>query len=266
MEKINELTSKQKDEEKLLIRKFLDKVKFCEARNKYESTDFLDLSEQEVLKKIIEKRKVSNVKFDGGYEQSERKKVIVFPEALNHEDLYKKNINQMICILRITLPNDLIDNYEHRSYLGALIKLGLKREKIGDIIVRRDGADIIVSRDIEKFLVENVKDLIRFQKSKIEIVEIEDLKYIPAQKKLFRINVPSQRLDAIVGEIARCSRSSASKLILEERVFVNFKLELRGTRQIQDGDYITIRGKGRFKINKFVGNTKSGRLCIEIEV
>ena len=53
--------------------------------------------------------------------------------------------------------------------------------------------------------------------------------------------------------------------VKEERVFVNFKEELSASKQIGEDTYITIRGKGRFKINKIVGTTRSGRLTVEIE-
>ena len=55
-------------------------------------------------------------------------------------------------------------------------------------------------------------------------------------------------------------------LINQERVFVDFKEELVGSKQIKEGSYITIRGKGgRFKINKILGTSKSGRINIEVE-
>lgn len=73
------------------------------------------------------------------------------------------------------------------------------------------------------------------------------------------------RLDCIVGELAKCSRTEANKYLEAEKVFVNFKEEIRASKNILEGDYITIRGKGRFKITKILGTTKSGRLSVEIE-
>ena len=73
------------------------------------------------------------------------------------------------------------------------------------------------------------------------------------------------RLDCIVGELARCSRNDANKLLEAERVFVNFKEEIRPSKNVSEGDFITIRGKGRFKINKVVGTTKKGRISLEVE-
>jgi RNA-binding protein YlmH len=164
----------------------------------------------------------------------------------------------------VTLPKELWGTFEHRTYLGALMKIGLKREKIGDILVRNDGADIVISNDIKDFIINNINQLTRFQKAKIESLTVNQIKYIPAKNEIIKINVASMRLDAIIGELVRCSRSDSSELLEQERVMVNFKEEIRGTRIIEDNTMITIRGKGRFKINKILGNTKSGRTNVEV--
>ena len=145
------------------------------------------------------------------------------------------------------------------------MKLGIERKKIGDILVRPDGADIIVSCDLLNFLKQNLAELTRFSKSEIEDLSIKEINYIAPEKKILTINVPSMRLDAIVGELARCSRQDAIRFLEEQRVFVDFKEEIRPTRQIKEGNIITIRGKGRFNITKILGTTRSGRFRIEVE-
>lgn len=263
MDKVNELSKEQKNEEKLLIAKAMDKYKFVEARNRFQNTDFLNLAEQMSLNKIIEMRHINNFKYWGGYEEAERKMLMFLPADF---EVDLKNVYaQCMCILRINLPKEQFGEYEHKTYLGALMKLGLKREKIGDIIVRHDGADIIISKEIEKFLTMNINGLTRFQKAKIEIVSIDDLKYVEPEKEIVKINVSSMRLDCLVAELARCSRTKACEYIEQERVFVNFKEEIVASRQVKEDSFITIRGKGRFKILKIVGNTKKGRICVEIE-
>lgn len=263
MDKVNELSKEQKNEEKILIAKAIDKYNFVEARNRFQNTDFLNLSEQMSLDKIIEMRKINNYKYWGGYENAERKMLIFIPS--DYEIDLNNIYNQCMSILRIELPKEQYGEYEHKTYLGALMKLGLKREKIGDIIVRHDGADIIISKEIEKFLELNIKGLIRFKKSKISIVPVSELKYIEPKKEIIKINVSSMRLDCIIAELARCSRNKAMEYIEQERVFVNFKEEIVASKQVSEGSFITIRGKGRFKIIKVVGNTKKGKISIEVE-
>ena len=262
MDKQSELTKIQKEEDKILIAKVLDKLKFAENRNKIESSDFLDLREQAIIKEMLELRKSQNYNFFGGYDDSERK-IIAFSNNLKF--IKQENLNELLSVIRIILPNNLKGQYEHRIYLGGLMKLGIKREKIGDILVRQDGVDIITKKELAEFLQNNLKGLTRFQKASVEIKNIEQLIYVKQEKQVIKINIPSMRLDCIVGELARCSRSEANKLLNAERVFVNFKEEIRPSKNINEGDFITIRGKGRFKIRKILGYTKSGRISLEIE-
>lgn len=265
MDRKIEISKEQKEEDKLLIAKVLDKIKLVENKNRFECTEFLDLRQQSLVKVVLDLRKYYRYKLIGGYEDSERKIIIVFSENFDLEYIDNKIYNQFLSVINITLPAIQKGEYEHRNYLGGLMKLGIKREKIGDIIVRDDGADIIVRKDIAEYIMTNLSGLTRFQKAKIELKNIEDIIESTVEKVKVKINIPSMRLDCIVGELARCSRSTAIKYLNEERVFVNFKQEVRPSKSIKEGDNITIRGKGRFKVNKILGNTRSGRISLEIE-
>lgn len=201
-----------------------------------------------------------------GYEQAERKVLILYPEKL--EGLIKENkidFSEWIKSIRLTLPNENKGKYEHKIYLGALMKLGIKREKVGDILVEEDGCDIIIHKDILKFLQNNLLQLTRFQKSKIEEIELENLRRIEIKKEEIKITVSSMRIDNIVAELARCSRNKATELLEQERVFVNFEAITKQTKEIKENDKITIRGKGRFQIREIFGNTKKGRIVVLVE-
>ena len=104
MDKQSELTKLQKDEDKILIAKVLDKLKFAENRNKIESTDFLDLRQQSVTKELLEVRKSNNYKFFGGYDNAERN-IVIFSNSI--EFIKQDEINSLLSIIRITLPNNL---------------------------------------------------------------------------------------------------------------------------------------------------------------
>ncbi len=261
MDKIVESTKLQKDIDKLLIAKVLDKLKIVQAKNRVENTDFLDLAQKSIVEEILNKRKEENFIFFGGYKQAERTMLVLIPFEVSDDKIF----SNIMSAIRISLPKEMIGKYEHKTYLGAIMKLGVKREKIGDILVRDDGADIIISNEIEKFLINSLGTLTRFQKAKIEKINLEDINYIEKEKQIIKINVPSMRLDAIVGELAKVSRNDANKYIEQERVFVNFKLELRNSRTIEENTIITIRGKGRFTISKILGETRSKRINLEVE-
>ena len=53
----------QNDEEKLLIAKIRDKINFCKTKNKIVNTDFLQISEVGIAKKILSEDSISNYFF-----------------------------------------------------------------------------------------------------------------------------------------------------------------------------------------------------------
>ena len=264
MNKQEILQEYKNQEERLLVAKVLDKLEFIKTRNKIESTDFLNLHEQELIQKLLQKIHFENYYFFGGSEISERKVAIFYPEKLTKE-MCEKNHKNIITIIRIELPKELEDEYNHSTYLGAIMKLGLEREKVGDIFAKTTSADIIVKNEIVKFLVQNLSSLTRFEKVLIEEKNIEELAKATINKATMTAIVASLRLDNIVTVLAKTSRSKANDIIEQERVFVNFKLETKSSKQINAGDIITIRGKGRFEFKEISGNTKKGRYVIKID-
>ena len=244
---------KEKDD-KILLAQILDKVEMVEKKNKIEYTDFLDLAQIELVQKFINKIKLQNYMIYGGFEQAERKMFVIYPDKFNSV-VVEKNLSNIVQIIRIELPDDLKGKYTHRDYLGAVIKLGIERKKIGDIIVDQNGADIIVDKDIVKFLLDNLGSLTRFSKSTISVQNIEDLRPVEVRKEELEIIVSSMRLDNVISDLARCSRNKALDIINTERVFINFECETKKTKQVKTGDMITIRGKGRFFVKEIIGQT-----------
>lgn len=260
-----ELLNKYNQEEKLILSKIIDKINFCAKRNSIEITEFYDLGKQALIEKFLRLQKIENFIFYGAYDNSERKVLVFYPERL--EELIKEDkidFNEYISVIRINVPNDLNGKYNHQIYLGGLIKLGIKREKIGDIIVDLNGADLIIQKDIEKFLLTNLNELTRFNKSKIEKIKINEIREKKEIKEEIQITVASMRLDNIVAELAHCSRNKAEQIIDEERVFVNYENVLKKTKEIKENDKITIRGKGRFEIKEIFGTTRSGRYILTV--
>lgn len=264
MNKQEILQEYKNQDERLLVAKVLDKLEFIKIKNKIECTDFLNLYEQELIQKLMKKLHFKNYYFFGGSEISERKVVIFYPEKLTKE-MCEKNHKNIISIIRIELPKELEDEYNHSTYLGAIMKLGIEREKVGDIFAKTISADIIVKNEILKFLVQNLNSLTRFEKAQIEEKNIDELAKTGINKIEISAIVASLRLDNIVTVFAKTSRSKAVDIINQERVFVNYKLETKSSKQVNEGDVITIRGKGRFEFKEISGNTKKGRYVIKID-
>jgi RNA-binding protein YlmH len=119
--------------------------------------------------------------------------------------------------------------------------------------------------DFSEILKNELPSLTRFENSKISIQEISDIRKKEIKIEEISIIVPSLRLDNIVSDLAKTSRSKAAQIINQERVFVNGQNETKLSKQLKLNDVITIRGKGRFIIKEFTGTTRSGRTVIKIE-
>ena len=251
-----------KPEERLLVAKILDKIEICQTKNKIVNTDFLDMYEKNIAEKIVKESNI-NYLFYGGFEGAERTILVIYPDKITIE-IVENMCSKLIKIVRIILPADLHEKYVHKNYLGAVMKLGLKREKVGDIRVCKEGADIIVLNDIAEFVKNNLAELTRFQKAEIQNVNIEDLRNGQQKTQNISVIVPSMRLDCIVGEMIRTSRTKANEVILAGRVFVNGENILKNSRVLKVGDIITVRGKGRFEIEKIEGTTKKNRIVLRI--
>ena len=264
MDKQQLLKDYKKQEDKMCLSQILDKIEFSKAKEKIEYTDFLDMYQVSLVENFLRKIKFENYKLYGGYEEAERKVAIIYPEKYD-EKMLEKNYSKILKIVRIELPQEEHGKYSHRNYLGGIIKLGLKREKVGDIVVSQEGADIITLEDFADILRGQLPSLTRFENSKVNIEEISNLKQREVKVEEVKIIVPSMRLDNFVSDLARTSRSKAVQIINQERVFINGQNETKPSKQIKINDIITIRGKGRFIIKEFEGTTRSGRNIVVVE-
>lgn len=261
-------------DEKLILAKLADKIKICKMNNKIVNTEFLNIYKKGLIQKELNRLKEKNYLFFGGFEDSEYKILIIYPEKFKEEfDLYlnrhdsqivEKAINNIMKAIKIKLPKELVGKYEHRDYLSAIMKFGLVRERIGDIIVHDDEAYIIVLSENAEYLKNSLKELIRFRKSEIDIIDIEEIKLRPKKFEEMKISIRSNRLDNFVSEISKLSRSQAENLLENEKISINAKIETKASKEIKEGDILVIRGKGKFKIDEFIGNNKKGKIVTRV--
>lgn len=249
-------------ENKILVAKMIDKYLSSKKTNRIVNTDFLNLSERAILEKILKEEHIQNYCFYGVREDADRSILLFYPEKFTLE-MVEKNYQNMFDIIRIKLPNEL--NYEHREFLSGIMKLGVKREKFGDIVVTDTGADIVCLKEITNYLINGLQELTRFKKSKISIENIHNIHKKEIEFIELTIIVSSIRLDNFVSELAKTSRTMAKELIEQGNVLVNYIIEEKDSKKLNIGDIITIRGKGKFIFKGIEGETRSGRILIHIQ-
>ena len=196
MQKQEILKKYQEPDEKLLVSKLMDKINERNLKNKIVTTDFLNIHEKTIYEEILKKEKILNYIFTGGFDEAERTILILYPDKLE-EQYIQKQLGKWMGVITIMLDK-YNESYTHREYLGGIMKLGVKREKIGDIVVLENGADIVVSSDIIDFLKQELSNLTRFSKAKIETKSIYEIKSAMAKTERINIIVPSYRIDVVV--------------------------------------------------------------------
>lgn len=168
------------------------------------------------------------------------------------------------CLHLVPSLKKFSDQLTHRDFLGALINLGIKRDTIGDIIVKDNEAFVFCLDSIADFIIQNL-DRVKHTVIKCKIAEfLPDDSYIKISKHKF--NVASLRLDAVIGEVYKLSRSQAQLIIREKRVFINGRLTENNSYTLKPEDAVTVRKLGRFIFNDTAGITKKGRFYITAEI
>lgn len=148
----------------------------------------------------------------------------------------------------------------HRDLLGAILGLGIGREKVGDIFIREGDAFVFALREMGSYMAASL-DSAGHTPVKVELLE-QWPSLAGSGGEEMRATVASLRLDAVLGAAWKLSRGRAAELVSQGRVQVNHQPELRPDRQIIEGSMLSVRGMGRAKLQSVTGTTKKGRIGI----
>jgi len=241
-----------------LISKVIDKVEIVIKNHEIKYTDFLNPYEQQSVIQLVNAfPDLSTVSF-GGYAGAERKALAIFQDYLTPD-----TIEEPISAVEIRTKSEKI--ISHRDILGSVLGLGIKREKLGDILIHEDYFQVIVQKNLKDFIVFNLNKVGR---ADVEArgIELDKVKSMEVEYKSMTGFLASLRLDAFVSFAFKISRSDAQSLIGKERVTVNWEVVNKNDYILTDGDLITLRGKGRAMIEDIGGRTKSDRIKVTIKI
>lgn len=193
------------------------------------------------------------IRYDGGYLNARKKKVIFVFD--------KENDSDITCIsARI---DQRFRKIGHRDVLGALMHLQIDRHSFGDFWIEENRIYIYTSESMARFLCEN---LTKVNQLSVHFEEIEQRPEQIFQTKLMTVIIASERLDAIVAGLTHLSRQKAKEMILQGLVQVNHIVLEAPDKMCDNNVTISIRGKGRFRYLGVIKKTKSDRLLAEFEV
>jgi|SRR5690625_4757276 len=236
---------------------WIDQVKRTYERR---LTDFLNPREQEILRMIIGENNPDYIlQFNGGSEHAERKRAIIAPF---YESITPDCFN--ISLLAGTF-NEKFMTINHRDVMGTFLSLGIDRSKLGDIIISEGSFQFLTDETITDYLLVNFVSIKR-TKVTLQHQPLSELKKPKDVWQAYEKIIPSLRLDAFISSLHNMSRKQATTLIERGYVKVNHKVVDQHAFLIDEGDLVSVRGKGRGKFIKIYGRTRKNNLRVKTAI
>ena len=135
---------------RLLLARVLDQWQRAEQRGVPTHTGFLSPAEQAVSADLLMAAAPGQGILAGGYPDAERRLWAFLPDWLE-EETWQQGEECPLCALEVETPPGA--GLTHRDYLGSLMGLGLTREKLGDILLSQQGAQVVVLREVLPILL-----------------------------------------------------------------------------------------------------------------
>lgn len=240
------------DADRILLRKTEDMFKKSERTYSAVYSGFLTPAEQTLIASVPELRQ--QIAFTGGYDEAERRLLRVTADEYSSDS----GAPLLLYCAQIT---DRSGTVTHRDVLGALMGLGIKRETIGDIAVKGNRVYFFCLLSVAEYIALNLTKIGRYTVSLSQ--EENPLDFAP-EKVPFSANVSSLRLDCVAAECFGLSRTKAAGLIRSGEVSVNWLAVCDPSRELHEGDRISLRGRGKAELGEITGTSKKGRLFVTL--
>ena len=238
--------------------KLADAAEAVLRSQKFRLSGFLDPFGQEIAETVAANYERLRVDFDGGYTGAERQRAMFV-----HEDFPGTPPGFDIACVEAHW-NGQFARLSHRDVLGALMSLGIERDRLGDLLVTNDSVKILCDRNLADYLLQN---LLRIGAVGVEVQETGLDTIAPKEErcKEIRATVASLRVDAIAASGFGCSRSRAASDIAADKMKLNWQPVKSASRTIKEGDVLSLRGRGRLEVAEVRGQTKKGRTSVVLK-
>ena len=228
--------SQKMPEEKLVFSKLLDQVSFCAREYSPAFSDFLDPMRADFYADMIAggARGIQIIAF-GGAAPCERVMLGFAPEDIPlAPEMFP--IDALAVAFSGKPP-------AHSDILGSILGLGLTRSVIGDIFIGDGAAYVFVAADIADFVASALDKVGNVSVRASKAAELPDLPESTGTER--QILVASPRIDAVLAQAFKLSRSKAASLVAAKKAFINWSVIQNASKDARLGDMLTLRGFGR---------------------
>lgn len=237
----------------LLEARVADAVRLAGTGGRPRFVGFLDEREAARAAKLAGAAAEGRIQLWGGHEEAERVVFGAFPDFAEPD-------GAAFPIVALTVSFRRQDHLTHRDFLGALLHAGVERSSLGDILTEEGRAVIFCRREISDFLCTQVE---KIGGVGVKISEGADEPFPAAHSfAAFSSVVASARLDCLVAAAVGTSREKAAEMIRSQFVELNHEPAASLSAEVREGDVLSVRGEGRFVVDRLGPPTKKGRLGV----
>ncbi len=247
------------EDNELLRRRFTELARRSDSQSIFTFTDFLGLAEQSALTACGRELFGVRTTLFGGAVGCER----VVCRFGSEEELGYAEDFPIVCIKAQPKSRKFAEALTHRDYLGAIMNLGIERETVGDIILTEDATYIFALSDIADYIISSLSR-VRHTDLVLSLTEPPEEALYHTEER--RIQISSERLDAVIARVFSLSRDDAQLLFVKRLVFADGREIASTSYTPKVGEVISVRGKGRFIYRGQVGLTRKGKLSVAVEV
>jgi RNA-binding protein YlmH len=245
-------------EEQIFIERVVGWQREVEDRFAPKLTDFLDPRERFIVSSIIGQNQDLSIMTEGAFEEAERQRLYISPSYFTPvKDDFQ------ITIFSIHYPSKFV-SLKHPDVLGALLSIGIGRNKFGDIHIENETIQFAVAQEVKDYVITNLTSI---GKAKVRLDVVEDPEqFIKSQDEWIEksFTVSSMRLDVILATVLNISRQKSQMLIQAGKVKVNWTVREQTSFDVQEGDVISARGFGRLKVIMTEGRTKKDKIRLQV--
>ena len=203
--------------------------------------------------------------FAGGWPEAERR-MLIWPASYKEAETdgsFGSLAEELIALVKASPVNaKFSDDLCHRDFLGALMNLGIERDQIGDILIRENTAYIFCAKALAVLLLDELTR-VKHTEIRTEAVPLSECDIRPELSEM-KVNVASERLDAILSAVYKVSRSKAAEAIECEKVFVDGRTASGSGLKLKEGAKVSVRGLGKFIYDGIENESRKGRLFVKI--
>lgn len=247
-------------EERIMLARALDQMDRAATRSIPCATQFLSPAQRAALEPLIAACGHPRHLFHGGFAGAERTVCVFLPDWQEPGDWAA---DEELAAVEAAYPPTGAE-LTHRDLLGGLMGVGLTREKVGDILVGETAAQVVCLRDAAPIILSQFDQAGRYR-LKLREIPLTELSPAPVEVKVIHDTVAALRLDAVLSSGFSLARGKAADAVTGGRVSLNHRECLKPDRLVEEGDVLTCRGLGKCVLKTVGGQSRKGRIIIEIE-